>query len=61
VRAAIRALVDETRDITLEELRTALAARRVWQAPARCGASFTTTRSRAKKTAHGMSRIARTS
>src|ERR1700733_7223441 len=61
VRAAIRALVDETRDITLEELRTALAARRVWQAPARCGASFTAARSRAKKTAHGTSRIAQTS
>jgi hypothetical protein len=61
VRAAIRALVDETRDTTLEELRTALAARRVWQAPARCGASFTAARSRAKKTAHGTSRIARTS
>jgi hypothetical protein len=53
VRATIRALVDETPDITLEELRTALAARRVWQATARCGASFTATRSRANKTAHG--------
>ena len=61
MRAPIRALVDETPDITLEELRTALAARRVWQAPARCGASFTAARSRAKKTAHGTSRIARTS
>jgi hypothetical protein len=53
VRAPIRALVDETPDITLEELRTALAARRAWQATARCGASFTATRSRAEKTAHG--------
>lgn len=47
------ALVDETPDITLEELRTALAARHLWQATARCGASFTATRSRANKTAHG--------
>jgi hypothetical protein len=53
VRAPIRALVDETPDITLEELRTALAARRAWQGTARCGASFTATRSRAEKTAHG--------
>jgi hypothetical protein len=30
------ALVDETPDITLEELRTALAARHLWQATARC-------------------------
>jgi hypothetical protein len=51
--APIRALVDETPDITLEELRTALAARHLWQATARCGASFTATRSRANKTAHG--------
>jgi hypothetical protein len=37
--AAIRALVDETPDITLEELWTALAARHLWQATARRGAS----------------------
>ena len=53
VRAPIPALVDETPDITLEELRTALAAPRVWQATARCGASFTATRSRARRTPHG--------
>jgi hypothetical protein len=51
MRVPIRALVDETPDITLEELRTALAARHLWQATARCGASFTATRSRANKTA----------
>src|ERR1700722_12050340 len=32
MRVPIRALVDETPDITLEELRTALAARHLWQA-----------------------------
>jgi hypothetical protein len=36
MRVPIRALVDETPDITLEELRTALAARHLWQATARC-------------------------
>ena len=37
--------------VTLEELRTALAARHLRQVTARCGASFTATRSRANKTA----------
>jgi hypothetical protein len=56
MRAPIRALVDETPDITLEELRTALAARQLSQATARYGGSFTATRSRANKTAHSTER-----
>jgi hypothetical protein len=53
MRVPIRALVDETPDITLEEFKTALAVRYLWQATARCGASFTATRLRADKAAHG--------
>jgi hypothetical protein len=52
MRVPIRTLVDETPDITLEELKTALAVRHLWQAMARCGASLTATRSRANKAAH---------
>jgi hypothetical protein len=47
MRVPIRTPVDETPDITLEELETALAVRHLWQATARCGASFTATRLRA--------------
>jgi hypothetical protein len=45
--------VDETPNITLEQLRTALAARRRRQATARCYASFAATRSRINKTVLG--------